>query len=451
MIMKRVADAPTARDSRHPAAMRWPVPRRVLAIALALLAIALLGFASLAIVSHGREPPPEARRVLANGLTVIVEPLPGATGTALVVLFDVGDDHDPPGESGLGHVLEHVYVTAAAGDRPRRTADEAMRSHPLGANAQTGAGYTVVASVFPAAALEDELADAAARMGNLSIAQVDLDRERPRVRDELHNMYEAMPALAAMNLARAAARPPAHGGRRGGVAAEVDALGLGRIEERWRALYKPANATVVVAGDVDPAAVMARVEARFAGLPSGVRAPSPPPASSAAAARLLRAPGAPAACAALGVPPPADAGFAATVAAAAVLARAGASRGIAVRVAPRAAPARRFVCASVAAGAAAEATAARLDAFVASSLAGARGAGPAALEQYGPLLGAAPWPAAALTGNVYGVAFARARREQTGVDGAALARAFESLPDADVKAIARRWAAERVVVVAGAP
>ena len=31
---------------------------------------------------------------------------------ALLVLYKVGGDHDPPGRSGLAHLVEHLYVTA---------------------------------------------------------------------------------------------------------------------------------------------------------------------------------------------------------------------------------------------------------------------------------------------------------------------------------------------------
>ena len=63
---------------------------------------------------HSAEPGSE-RFVLDNGLTVILRPIKGTESTALLVLYSIGGDHDPAGKSGLGHLLEHMYVTAAAG------------------------------------------------------------------------------------------------------------------------------------------------------------------------------------------------------------------------------------------------------------------------------------------------------------------------------------------------
>jgi hypothetical protein len=70
------------------------------------------------IEKPAREAEPGSERfVLENGLTVILRPIKGSGSTALVVLYAIGNDHDPIGKSGLAHLLEHVYVTAAAGFR----------------------------------------------------------------------------------------------------------------------------------------------------------------------------------------------------------------------------------------------------------------------------------------------------------------------------------------------
>src|SRR5262249_21769240 len=122
---------------------------------------------------------------LDNGLTVRIRPIQAAGNVALLVLYKVGGDHDPAGRSGLAHVVEHLYVTAAAGAEPGRTADEFFRRYRAGCNAQTGDRYTVFATVFPKGDLEKELADAAGRMGDLRITAADLDREKKRLLDEV--------------------------------------------------------------------------------------------------------------------------------------------------------------------------------------------------------------------------------------------------------------------------
>jgi len=43
---------------------------------------------------------------LDNGLRVALRPVSGAADVAVLVLYDVGELHDPPGKSGLGHLVE---------------------------------------------------------------------------------------------------------------------------------------------------------------------------------------------------------------------------------------------------------------------------------------------------------------------------------------------------------
>ena len=151
--------------------------------------------------------------MLDNGLTVYLRRIAGAKQTALVILYSVGNDHDPTGRSGLGHLVEHLYLTAAAGGEKARTVEEFARRYPDGANAQTGDRYTMFATQFPAKDLNDELRDAAARMSDLRITAGDLERERPRLLEEIGNMFGDMPALAAQNQARELVRPTPGSGR----------------------------------------------------------------------------------------------------------------------------------------------------------------------------------------------------------------------------------------------
>ena len=110
-------------------------------------------------------------------MTVILRPIRDAKTTALIVLYSIGSDHDPEGRSGLAHMVEHLYMTAAAGPEKARTAEEFARRYSDGANGQTGDRYTVFSTVFPGKDLDQELADAAARMGEPAH-----DGRRPRTR-----------------------------------------------------------------------------------------------------------------------------------------------------------------------------------------------------------------------------------------------------------------------------
>src|SRR5262249_20184880 len=129
------------------------------------------------------DPTPAATQQfqLDNGLTVMIRPIQGAGDVALLVLYKVGGDHDPRGRSGLAHLVEHLYITAAAGADPARTAEAFFQRYRAGCNAQTGDRYTVFATVFPKGDLEKELTEVAARIGDLRLTAADLDRQQPRL------------------------------------------------------------------------------------------------------------------------------------------------------------------------------------------------------------------------------------------------------------------------------
>jgi zinc protease len=247
---------------------------------LALVAALGLGFLALffrrgdPVESRAEEPKVE-RFQLKNGLSVLLRPVRGAKQTAVVVLYSIGGDHDPKGRSGLAHLLEHLYVTAAAGKAKARTADEYAKRYPAGWNAQTGDRYTVFATVVPEKELEQEVREAAWRMSDLRITAADLDREKPRIAEELANMFGRLPQLGALNHARELVRPTPLGGRKGGVPAHLDAITVKEAQDRWQRYYKPGNTLLVLAGALDVTAARKVVAEQFEKLPPGEVIPDP--------------------------------------------------------------------------------------------------------------------------------------------------------------------------------
>jgi zinc protease len=139
------------------------------------------------------------------------------------------------------------------------------------------------------------------------------------------------------------------------------------------------------------------------------------------------------ACLAFRAPPPASPDHAAFLAALGKLLAAAPALGAGpfpVRFAPLDDPHAGFVCAPAAAGEPAETAVARLDAFVAAAQKTPDGRD-AARASYGAFLGLLDVPDAAFAQNVYGLAFGAGRREQLGIDGAALRRAFEAASPAE--------------------
>lgn len=394
---------------------------------------------------------------LENGLRVHLRPLRSALNVALVVLFDVGSDHDPEGQSGLAHLVEHLYVTAATGESPSRTVGDIMTRYAGGWNAQTGTDYTVVANVFPRAALVQEIRDAAARMGDLRIEVTDLARETPRMREEVGNMFGEFPVLAALNRARERVRPGPAGSRCGGVPEQIAALDRATVVARWQTAYRPGNARLVLAGGFELDEARRLLDQAFGGLPVG-DAPTRRPVQRAPAdlAEIELAAVAPPgsrseACLGYSAPRPGDPTYAAFLALAARLF----SRAphitsepgrFPVQYAPLDAPDTLTIGVPLLPTESPAAAVARVDAFVAETVGAPLSDADRTnvLQALGFLLGLVEPAEFALAQNPYGAAFAPGRRAQLGLEPARLREQIAHLTDADLRAaVAAHFARER--------
>ncbi len=235
--------------------------KRVIALLLTVLTIS--GCANNQSASR------EEHYQLENGLSIILRPVSKAKSIAIVTIYSIGENHDPAGKSGMGHLIEHLYVTAAAGDTESRDIQTFMSQYPDGWNAQTGKDYTVIATVFPKERIESELNDAAARMSKLTVKNSDVKREIPRIENELANMYGGIPALAAQNVASDLITVHPSNTRKGGLINQIKSIDIKHIQKRIKAFYKPKNATLIIAGAIDPGQIKTAISKAFSEIESG--------------------------------------------------------------------------------------------------------------------------------------------------------------------------------------
>jgi zinc protease len=307
----------------------------------------------------------------------------------------------------------------------------------------------VLATVFPQGDLEQELTEAAARMGDLRITVAELDCEKPRLHDEISNMFGRLPTLAAVNIARELIRPTPHGGRKGGLPEHVKAITLDDVQIHWKRYYKPKNAILVLAGAVDETAARQAVTAHFANVVPGEELPKPGEPGSPNSGtvreltvRSLQSQAAPVACLAYAVPEPASALYAPFLvlaarfwAASAQPGGGGATDRPSVYFPLLEDPAVLGVSTTAKLGETAERAVARLESFVAETIAPQLRHDEigAARQMFALFLGTAEIPDMALAQNPYGAALSLARREQLGIDPLKLNRAFDALTERDLR------------------
>ena len=214
---------------------------------------------------------------LDNGLTIILRPVPTADQVALVVLYNLGGDHDPVGKSGRAHLLAHLYCTAAAGDTPTRDVRQLQKRYVAGWNAQSGHDYTAFAGVVESKQFAAELKDAAARMHDLHITEADMNREVPRLLAKLQNMYDGVPSLVGLNRVRMQLQARPQGGRFGGAPEHIETMTLDELQRFWKDYYKPNNAVLAIAGGFDLTEARKLIHQNFSHILPGELPPTKPP------------------------------------------------------------------------------------------------------------------------------------------------------------------------------
>ncbi len=215
----------------------------------------------------------------------------------------------------------------------------------------------------------------------------------------------------------------------------------------WARYYKPKSAILVLVGAVEEESARQAVTKHFAGLATGepVPAPGEPGPAQAGAVRertahFLQPQAEPQACLAYAAPEPASALYAPFLVLLARFYAAGAQAGGAtgrpsVYFPLLEDPSVLGISAAAKQGETAAQAFARLEAFVALTLAPPLRADEAASvrQMFAMFLGTTDLPDFVLARNPYGVALSLARREQLGIDAAQLNRALDVLTEGDLR------------------
>ncbi|MCX7224522.1 MAG: pitrilysin family protein, partial [Burkholderiales bacterium] len=205
---------------------------------------------------------------LANGLTVIAKPDRRAPTAVHMLWLRVGSMDEVDGSSGVAHVLEHMLFKGSAelkaGEFSRRVAALGGRE-----NAFTGKDYTGYYQQIPANRLADVMRLEADRFANNQWADAEFAKEIEVVKEERRLRTEDSPrammseALAASVFLASPYRRPIVGWM-----SDLDAMTATDVREFYQRWYVPANAAVVVAGDVDVSQVRQWAEQYYGAIPA---------------------------------------------------------------------------------------------------------------------------------------------------------------------------------------
>jgi len=263
------------------------LPTRLLP--LLLLSLCLL-FSSTA---QAQTPAKAEQFTLSNGLTVIVKPDRRAPTAVHMLWVRVGSMDEVDGTSGVAHVLEHMMFKGTPqvppGEFSRRVAALGGRE-----NAFTTKDYTGFYQQIPASRLEDVMKLEADRFAHNQWADAEFNKELEVVKEERRLRTEDKPR-ALMHEAVEATVFVASPYRRPivGWMSDLQAMTPSDARNFYRRWYVPANAVVVVAGDVNPAQVRRLAEKYYGVLPARavpVRKPREEPVQSGVRRMDFKAP-----------------------------------------------------------------------------------------------------------------------------------------------------------------
>ena len=214
---------------------------------------------------------PSTRHTLDNGLDVLLHEDHACPIVAVNIWYHVGSKNEQPGRTGFAHLFEHLMFEGS--QHHDHGFFQPLQGAGATLNGSTNADRTNYWEVLPAGALELALWMESDRMGYLLPALTDAKfaNQRDVVLNERRQNYENRPyGLAPMALLAALFPPhhPYHWTTIGDVA-DLQAAKLDEVRAFFRRYYHPANASIALAGDIDPEQALALVDRYFGGIDPG--------------------------------------------------------------------------------------------------------------------------------------------------------------------------------------
>ena len=216
---------------------------------------------------------PYARRTLPCGLDVIVHPDPSTPQVCTSVWYRAGSSDERPSLTGFAHLFEHVFKNSL--HVPMHHYEILRRAGSSDANASTGADRTAYHEVVPAHELPLALWLESDRMGYFlpGMTAARLAQQQEVVLAERRQRYENVPYGAERFALAEALYPPGHPHRflTIGLVEHIAGATLDDVASFYRTWYVPANATLVIAGDVEETSTFDLVEKYFGSFPASAR------------------------------------------------------------------------------------------------------------------------------------------------------------------------------------
>lgn len=206
---------------------------------------------------------------LPNGLHVILHEDHGTPIVAVSVMYHVGSKNETPDRRGFAHFFEHLLFEGSA-NIGRGEFSRLVENAGGVLNANTNGDRTYYYEVLPSNQLELGLWLESERMLHAKVDQVGVDTQREVVKEERRQRYENQPyGTLTMEVLKRAFKQHPYQWPTIGYMEDLNAASEADYKAFYKKFYVPNNATLVVAGALDPATARTLVERYFGGIPQG--------------------------------------------------------------------------------------------------------------------------------------------------------------------------------------
>jgi len=255
---------------------------------LLLSSVAALLSACQTMTPQDSAPPPQAAigqaenasgvysYMLDNGMKILVKPDHRSPVVVSQVWYKVGSSYEYDGITGVSHALEHMMFKGTKRLKPGEFS-EIIAANGGSENAFTGNDYTAYFQRIASDRLELCLENEADRMRNLQLKEGEFKKEIEVIKEERRMRTDDSPTALTYERLNAAAftnssyRQPIIGWMD-----DLDNMRLKDLQQWYQTWYAPNNATLVVAGDVEPQQVYRLAKQYFGPLqPSIIDPPKP--------------------------------------------------------------------------------------------------------------------------------------------------------------------------------
>src|SRR5262245_35382256 len=209
---------------------------------------------------------------LPNGLHVILHEDHTVPLVTVNVWYHVGSAHEKPGRTGFAHLFEHLMFMGSKHAKYGEF-DTLLEAAGGSNNASTAEDRTNYYIDVPSNALDLALFLESDRMGSLldAMSPKTVDAQRDVVKNERRQSFENAPyGMASIEIAQML-YPKGHpySWPTIGSMEDLSAASYDDVVQFFKTYYQPANASLVIAGDIDPAKTRAAVEKWFADVKPG--------------------------------------------------------------------------------------------------------------------------------------------------------------------------------------